>query len=102
MGQNISEQDVQHAASLSRLKLSPEQVQAVTQRLSGILGYIAKLNELDVEGVEPMAHPTDIVNRFREDQVTEPLPLDAALHNAPATDPPFFEVPKVLGDGPGA
>jgi aspartyl-tRNA(Asn)/glutamyl-tRNA(Gln) amidotransferase subunit C len=102
MGQNISEQDVRHAASLSRLKLTDAQVRHFTERLGGILDYIAKLNELDVEGVEPMAHPTDIVNRFREDQVTDSLPTDVALHNAPATDPPFFKVPKVLGDGPGA
>ena len=102
MGQNISDQDVRHAASLSRLKLSDEQVQFFTKQLGGVLGYIAKLNELDVTDVEPMAHPTDIVNRFRDDQITDPLSTDMALKNAPASDPPFFKVPKVLGDGPGA
>ena len=102
MSTSISEASVRHAANLSRLKLTDEQVRFFTEQLSGVLDYIAKLNELDVDGVEPMAHPTEIVNRFREDQVTEPLPVDQVLANAPASDPPFFKVPKVLGEGSGA
>ena len=102
MSEKISEKDVRHAASLSRLKLSDEQIRFFTQQLSDVLNYIAKLNELDVDGVEPMAHPSDNVNRFRPDQITEPLTQAEALSNSPASDPPFFKVPKVLGDGSGA
>ncbi len=102
MPPSISEASVRHAANLSRLKLSDEQVRFFTEQLSGVLDYIAKLNELEVDGVEPMAHPTDIVNRFRDDVVTESLSVEKVLHNAPEADPPFFKVPKVLGEGPGA
>ena len=102
MSQTISEASVRHAAVLSRLKLSDEQVRFFTEQLAGILDYIAKLNELDVEGVEPMAHPTDIVNRFRDDEVRDSLSVQQVLANAPQADPPYFKVPKVLGDGSGA
>ncbi len=94
----ISDEQVRHVAKLSRLKLTGEQVHTYAVQLSHVLSYIEKLNELDVEGVEPMAHPNDLVNRFREDVPGEALPVDAALLNAPAADRPFFKVPKVLGD----
>ncbi|MDX1565483.1 MAG: Asp-tRNA(Asn)/Glu-tRNA(Gln) amidotransferase subunit GatC [Phycisphaeraceae bacterium] len=102
MSQTISEASVRHAAALSRLKLSDEQIRFYTEQLAGILDYIAKLNELDVDDVEPMAHPTDIVNRFRDDEVGDSLSMQQVLANAPQAEPPFFKVPKVLGDGSGA
>jgi aspartyl/glutamyl-tRNA(Asn/Gln) amidotransferase C subunit len=49
-----------------------------------------------------MAHPTDLTNKLREDNPTGPLPNEAVLANAPQSDPPYFRVPKVLGDGPSA
>ena len=67
-----------------------------------MLGYISKLNELDVEGVEPMAHPLELVNVLRPDVDKPGMPTESALANAPAKTPPFFKVPKVLGDGPSA
>ena len=98
----ISEAQVRHVAKLSRLKLNDEQVAHFATSLSRVMGYVSKLSELDVENVEPMAHPTDMTNHFREDEPTQPLPVDKALANAPDADPPFFKVPKVLGDGGGA
>ena len=98
----ISEAEVRHVAKLSRLKLSEQQVAYFASSLSHVLGYVSKLDELDVEHVEPMAHPTDMTNHFREDEPTQPLSLEQVLANAPEADPPFFKVPKVLGDGGGA
>src|SRR5687768_12889268 len=95
----ITETDVRHVARLSRLKLTDEEVSLYTAQLARVLEYVAKLEELDLAGVEPMAHPTDIANKLREDVPTDPMSLDAALANAPAADPPFFKVPKVLGEG---
>jgi aspartyl-tRNA(Asn)/glutamyl-tRNA(Gln) amidotransferase subunit C len=102
MAPRITEADVRHVAQLSRLKLTDPQVHFFTEQLAHVLGYIDKLNELDVDGVEPMPHPTDMTNRFREDVPTPGMPIDQALRNAPDADPPFFKVPKVLGDGGGA
>ena len=102
MAQTINEQDVRHVAKLARLKLSDAEVARYAQQLSDVLGYVAKLDELDTAGAEPMAHPIDLTNALRDDQPKVPLDTEAALTNAPASDPPFFKVPKVLGEGPGA
>ena len=102
MATSITDADVRHVAKLSRLKLSDDQIADYTKQLGRVLGYIDKLSELDVEGVEPMAHALDMSNVLRDDVVQEPLPVDKALASAPASDPPFFKVPKVLGDGSGA
>src|SRR5688572_8955253 len=60
-------EQVQHVAKLARLKLSPQQLEQYRSQLSTVLEYVAKLNELDVRDVEPMAHPTDIMNRTEDD-----------------------------------
>lgn len=98
----ITEADVRHVAKLSRLRLSDDEISAYTTQLSHVLDYISKLNELDVEGVEPMAHAADITNALRDDEPTPGLTPEQALANAPASYPPFFKVPKVLGEGSGA
>jgi aspartyl-tRNA(Asn)/glutamyl-tRNA(Gln) amidotransferase subunit C len=102
MTAKITEADVRHVAQLSRLKLDDQQVAFFTGQLANVLDYISKLNELNVEGVEPMPHPTDMTNKFRADIPAPGMPVEDALRNAPDADPPFFKVPKVLGDGGGA
>jgi aspartyl-tRNA(Asn)/glutamyl-tRNA(Gln) amidotransferase subunit C len=74
----------------------------MAQDLSNVLDYISKLTELDVEGVEPMAHPMDVTNVLREDEPVAGMAVEAVLANAPESDPPFFKAPKVLGDGSSA
>lgn len=102
MTQRITEDDVRHVAKLSRLKLSEDQVHHFRDQLENVLGYIAKLNELDVTNVEPMAHPLESTNVLREDVPAPGMDVDMAIGNAPAKSPPFFKVPKVLGEGSGA
>ena len=99
MPEKLTEDDVRHVAKLARLKLSEEQVHLYAEQLSHILQYVEKLNELDLEGVEPMAHAIDLTNRLRDDVPGNVLPVEAALANAPDADPPFFRVPKVIGEG---
>lgn len=98
----ITEQDVRHVAKLSRLELTEEQVAQFTEQMEHVLEHIAKLNELDVADVEPMAHALDLTNVLRDDAEQAGLPVEAALANAPDKEPPFFKVPKVLGDGSSA
>ncbi|MDB5302133.1 MAG: glutamyl-tRNA amidotransferase [Phycisphaerales bacterium] len=90
-------EDVRHVAMLSRLALGDEHLKRLTAQLESILGYVAKISEVDVSGVEPMAHALPLHNVFREDVVEPSLPLDKVLMNAPETDGPFFKVPKVIG-----
>ena len=92
----ISETDVRKVAMLARLSLSDEDVAMFTRQLGDILDYVHKLNELDVEGVEPMAHAVDISNVFRRDQAVESMGSDRVLANAPKRRRGFFLVPKVL------
>lgn len=98
----ITEEQVRHVAKLSRLRLSDDEIHHFTEQLSHVLEHIARLNELDVEGVEPMAHALDLRNVLREDAERAGLPVDKVLANAPDKTPPFFKVPKVLGEGSGA
>lgn len=102
MPEKLTEEQVRHVAKLARLRLSPDEVTHMASDLSNVLDYISKLNELDVEGVEPMAHPLEVTNVLREDEPVAGLPVELILANAPEKDPPFFKVPKVLGDGSGA
>lgn len=102
MSERLTDAQVRHVAKLSRLKMDDQRVHFFAEQLSNVLGYIGKLNELDVEGVEPMAHPTAMTNKLREDVERPGLSRKAALANAPDADESFFKVPKVLGESSGA
>ena len=89
--------DVRHVAKLARLALDEPKLQRFTVQLESILEYVAQIDQLDVQGVEPMAHALPLHNVLREDVVGPSLPLEKVLQNAPETDGPFFKVPKVIG-----
>jgi len=97
----LSEEQVRHVAKLSRLKLTDADVGQYGAQLTAILDYVAQLGEVNVAGTEPMAHPLPLHNVLREDVVTESLPLEKVLENAPGKETPFFTVPKVLDTGMG-
>lgn len=88
--------DIKYVAHLARLKLSPEEEQQLGAQLGNILGYIEKLKEVDVAGVEPTAHAFPMVNVFRPDEVRPGLSNDDALRNAPKRASGLFVVPKVV------
>ncbi|MEM1445281.1 MAG: Asp-tRNA(Asn)/Glu-tRNA(Gln) amidotransferase subunit GatC [Planctomycetota bacterium] len=98
----ITEADVRHVAKLARLELTNEQVHHFTDQLGAVLGYIGQLSEVNIDGVEPLAHPLDLVNVLREDVPASGSDRDLMLQNAPDRQDAFFKVPKVLGDGGGA
>ncbi len=98
MTERLSLDEVRHVARLARLELSPQELELFRAQLSSVLDHIARLAELDVEGVEPMAHPADITNRLDEDVPGESLPAPVLLALAPAVEGDFIAVPKVLGD----
>jgi aspartyl-tRNA(Asn)/glutamyl-tRNA(Gln) amidotransferase subunit C len=98
----IDEAQVRKVAKLSRLELTEAEVGEFTGQLSAILDYVEKMNELNTEGIEPLAHCLPISNVLREDCVKESLGTEEALANAPQRDGEFFKVPKILDDGSGA
>ena len=93
----LSDADVRHVAKLARLSPPDDMIHTYGEQLRGILGYVAKVGEVDVAGVEPTAHAVTFTNVLRDDTVGEPLTVDEVLQNAPDSDPPFFKVPKVIG-----
>ena len=98
----LSVEAVRHVARLARLRLTDEQLEAYREQLSTILDHLDTLRGLDLDDVEPMAHPLDITNRLAEDQVGPSLPVEDVLRNAPATEQRFLAVPKVLGGDDGS
>lgn len=88
--------DIKYVAHLARLKLSPEEEAQLGAQLGNILGYIEKLKEVNVTGVEPTAHAFPMVNVFRADEVRPGLSNDDALRNAPKRASGLFVVPKVV------
>ncbi|MFA5239997.1 MAG: Asp-tRNA(Asn)/Glu-tRNA(Gln) amidotransferase subunit GatC [Phycisphaerae bacterium] len=96
MGKRINQEEVRKVAKLSRLDLTEGEIEEFTGQLSAILDYVAKMNELDTTGVEPLAHCLPISNVFREDIVRQSLGTEKTLANAPQRDGDFFKVPKIL------
>ena len=88
--------DVNYVAHLARIGLTPEEQQKFGAQLSNVLGYIEKLNELDVSAIEPTAHAVPLVNVFRADEVRPSLSNEEALRNAPASANGLFMVPKIV------
>lgn len=102
MAEALTDADIRKIAKLSRLSLADSQVATVRTQLTSILGHIAQLQAVPVDGVEPMAHPLRIVNRLDNDEPKPAMPIEELLKNAPATEERYLAVPKVLGDGGGA
>ncbi|MEW6623937.1 MAG: Asp-tRNA(Asn)/Glu-tRNA(Gln) amidotransferase subunit GatC [Bacillota bacterium] len=93
---SISREQVQHIALLARLQLDEDELQNYTTQLNSILGWVEKLNQLDVSEVQPTAHVLPMANVFREDEVKSSLPIEKALANAPDKKESFFRVPKIV------
>ena len=88
--------DVKYVAQLARLALTPDEEKKLGAQLGNILGYIDKLRELDVTGIEPTAHAFPLVNVMRADETRPSLPQADALRNAPRQSNGLFIVPKIV------
>lgn len=83
-------------AHLARIRLDANEAASLAAELDGILGWVAQLNEIDVDGVEPLTGPVRLALRMRDDVVTDGDRRDALLSNAPDRVGSFFAVPKVV------
>jgi aspartyl-tRNA(Asn)/glutamyl-tRNA(Gln) amidotransferase subunit C len=97
---SLSIDQVRKVAKLARLELSEPDLARMQQQLSAVLDYIELLNQLNTDGVEPLAHPLPVQNVFRPDEETPSLPPAAALQNAPDRVDNYFGVPAVFSDEP--
>lgn len=88
--------DVRRVAQLARLRGDDAQAQAMLAELNGIFRMIEAMVVVETEGVAPMSHPRDVVQRLRPDEVTEPDRRQVLLAIAPQTDAGLYLVPKVI------
>lgn len=83
-------------AHLARLKFNEEDRQDIKTDLQRMITFVEKLNELDLDKVEPLLHMSQEINVLREDEVKGSISRNDALKNAPVHDEAFFKVPKVI------
>ncbi len=102
MGKKIDHGQVRQVAKLARLELTESEVAEFSDQLSAILEYVEKMNELDTDNVEPLAHCLAVSNCFRDDVIKASLGTEKVLANAPERDEGFFKVPKILDDNSAA
>jgi aspartyl-tRNA(Asn)/glutamyl-tRNA(Gln) amidotransferase subunit C len=94
---SIDERTVRKVAKLARIALPEDRVPAMAAELNGIMSWIEQLNEVDIEGVEPMTSAVEgLALPMREDAVTEGDDPERVLANAPKAEDGFFVVPKVV------
>lgn len=92
----LTKSDVEHIAHLARLAVSEDEIADYVDKLSSILDLVAELGELDTTDVVPMAHPLDMVQRLRPDEVTETDQRDQYQQNSQAVSDGFYRVPRVI------
>ncbi len=94
----LTPEEVRKVADLARLELSDEEVEQYRRQLSEILAYVAQLNELDLDEVEPTPRAVAQANVWREDEARHSLPLQEALYNAAKTADAQFLIQAVFAD----
>jgi aspartyl-tRNA(Asn)/glutamyl-tRNA(Gln) amidotransferase subunit C len=93
----IDNQTVEKIAHLARLEVSDTEKIELAADMERILDFMAKLNEVDTSGIEPLIYMTDVVNATRPDVVVQQITHEEALENAPEHDADYFRVAKVIG-----
>lgn len=93
---SLDADDVKKIAYLARLKIDDADIPGYVSNLSNILELVEQMNSVDTEGVLPMSHPMDAVQRLREDEVTENDQRDSFQGIAPSTEDGLYLVPKVI------
>ena len=93
---SVDQNTVRRIARLARIAVTDGDVPHLQGELNAILAFVEQLNEVEVEGVEPMTSVTPMVMKKRQDEVTEGGIPELIVGNAPATEDNFFLVPKVV------
>lgn len=97
----VNDKLVEKLARLARLRFEDEEKKAIKNDLQRMIGFVEKLNELDLDTISPLLHMSDEVNVLREDEIKGSVSREEALKNAPDHDEKFFKVPKVIRNPAG-
>ena len=92
----IEQDEIEKIAELARIRIAPDQIGQVTQRITEILDMVDQLQAVDTKAVEPMANPLDALQQLRPDEVTEGNHRDAFQAIAPAVENGLYLVPRVV------
>ena len=93
----LTTDEVQHIAALTRLGLSDDEVDMMRGQLSRILRVFESLQQVDTEGVEPTGHTTEVRTVLRDDEAAESLQRESILENAPDSEAGYVRVRPILG-----
>ena len=97
---SLTQSDIGRIANLARLELSEAQSERMRTQLNGFFDIVEQMNAVDTPGVEPLAHPTAVIDhvslRLRPDVASEPNNREANQLSAPAVERGLFLVPKVI------
>lgn len=92
----VNDEMVDKLAHLSRLQFNATEKAEIKNDLQQMIAFVEKLNELELEGVEPLLHMSPEINVLREDEIKGSVSREDALKNAPLHDEQFFKVPKAI------
>jgi aspartyl-tRNA(Asn)/glutamyl-tRNA(Gln) amidotransferase subunit C len=90
----IARDEVLHVARLARLALGEDEIESMARELSAVLDHVARIGELDLDGVPPTSHVVDVTGALRPDEPRPCLPREVALNQAPAVADGGFLVPS--------
>jgi aspartyl-tRNA(Asn)/glutamyl-tRNA(Gln) amidotransferase subunit C len=93
---SLTKDQVQHIATLARLKLDDAEFDDIVDKLSRIVDFVDQLQAAPTDDVLPMAHPLNMSQRLRADEVTEPNARDEFQKNAPRVEDGYYLVPRVI------
>jgi aspartyl-tRNA(Asn)/glutamyl-tRNA(Gln) amidotransferase subunit C len=94
---NITEAEIKKLAHLARLELNDQEAREMQGDMQKILSFVDKIQELNLEGIEPLEFLNAEGNVLRADVVLQEITHEEALSNAPQRDTDYFKVPKVIG-----
>ena len=94
----IDREQVLHVARLARLRLDDAEVETMAGELSGILGHVDRIANLDLDGVEPTSHVVHLENVLRADEPWTSLPPQVGLSSAPDVAEGAFRAPSPQAD----
>ena len=92
----LDKTEIEKIAHLARLHIDESETEEVATRITDILTLIDQMQSADTKAVEPLAHPLDLVQRLRADEITEDNQRDRLQKLAPASEDGLYLVPKVL------
>ena len=92
----VNDELIDKLANLAKLEFDVNEKKEIAQDLNGILAFVEKINEVNLDGIEPLIYVSDEINIMRTDEVKHEITQQEALSNAPKKDSDYFKAPKVL------